>query len=73
MRCSFSIIITCRSRGGSPADADVAWGEQSSIASAIAELKKRGARRTRSRRSGLLSAEQHAALTARVRHGREPE
>ena len=44
------------------ADADVAWGGQSSIASAIAALKKRGARKVAT--IGPVSAEQHAALTA---------
>jgi Xaa-Pro aminopeptidase len=44
------------------ADADVAWGGQSSIASAIAELKKRGARKLAT--IGPVSAEQHAALNA---------
>jgi len=44
------------------ADADVAWGGQSSIASAIAELNKRGARKVAT--IGPVSAEQHAALTA---------
>ena len=55
------------------ADADVAWGGQSSIAEAIAELKKRGARADSVATIGPVSAEQHAALTRRVRHGREPE
>jgi Xaa-Pro aminopeptidase len=44
------------------ADADVAWGGQSSIASAIAALNKRGARKVAT--IGPVSAEQHAALTA---------
>src|SRR3954469_11984326 len=45
-------------------DADVAWGEQSSIGAAINELKKRGARTDRVATIGPLSAEQHAALSA---------
>src|ERR1044072_228033 len=46
------------------ADADVAWGGQSSIARAIAELRRRGARTEAVATIGPLSAEQHAALTA---------
>ena len=46
------------------ADADVAWGGQSAIASALAELKKRGARPNKVATLGPVSAEQHAALTA---------
>ncbi len=45
-------------------DADVAWGGQSSIANAIAELKRRGARADKVATIGPVSAEQHAALTA---------
>src|ERR1043165_1090014 len=48
------------------ADADVAWGGQSSIASAITELKERGARADSVATIGPVSAEQHAALTAAV-------
>lgn len=44
------------------ADAEVAWGEQSSIDKAIAELKRRGA--TRVATIGPVTAEQHAVLTA---------
>jgi Xaa-Pro dipeptidase len=46
------------------ADTDVAWGGQSSIASAIAALKKRGARSDRIATIGPVGAEQHGALTA---------
>jgi len=46
------------------ADADVAWGGQSAIASALAELTKRGARPNKVATLGPVSAEQHAALTA---------
>lgn len=46
------------------ADADVAWGEQSSIGCAIAALKQRGARADRVATVGPVSAEQHAVLTA---------
>jgi Xaa-Pro aminopeptidase len=45
-------------------EADVAWGGQSSIQSAIAELKRRGARADRVATIGPVSAEQHAALVA---------
>lgn len=45
-------------------DAEVAWGGQSSVASAIAELKRRGARADRVATIGPVSAEQHAALAA---------
>src|ERR1700752_2056396 len=45
-------------------DADVAWGDQSSIGAAIDELKKRGAQADRLATIGPLSAEQHAALSA---------
>jgi Xaa-Pro aminopeptidase len=44
------------------ADADVAWGGQSSIGEAIAELKRRGAKKVAT--IGPVTAEQHAALTA---------
>ena len=44
------------------ADAEVAWGGQSSIGEAIGELKRRGARKVAM--LGPVSAEQHAALTA---------
>ena len=43
-------------------DADVAWGGQSSIGEAIAELKRRGAKKVAT--IGPVTAEQHAALTA---------
>ena len=46
------------------AHADVAWGGQSSIAEAIAVLKKRGARTDSVATIGPVSAEQHAALSA---------
>src|ERR1043165_1620076 len=46
------------------AEVDVAWGGQSSIASAIIELKKRGARADKVATIGPVSAEQHAALDA---------
>src|SRR6201988_1658663 len=45
-------------------DADVAWGDQSSIGAAIDELKKRGAQADSLATIGPLSAEQHAALSA---------
>jgi Xaa-Pro dipeptidase len=45
--------------------ADVAWGGESSIAAAIEVLKKRGAREDRVATMGPVSAEQHAALSAR--------
>jgi Xaa-Pro dipeptidase len=45
-------------------DAEVAWGGQSSIRAAIAELKKRGARPDKIATIGPLTAEQHAALAA---------
>ena len=45
--------------------ADVAWGGESSIAAAIEVLAKRGAREHRVATIGPLSAEQHAALSAR--------
>lgn len=46
-------------------EADVAWGGESSIAAAIEVLAKRGARENRVATLGPLSAEQHAALSAR--------
>jgi Xaa-Pro aminopeptidase len=45
--------------------ADVAWGGESSIVSAIEALTKRGARENRVATLGPLSADQHAALAAR--------
>jgi Xaa-Pro aminopeptidase len=45
--------------------ADVAWGGESSIHAAIAVLAKRGARNGRVATLGPLSAEQHAALSAK--------
>jgi Xaa-Pro aminopeptidase len=45
--------------------ADVAWGGESSIAAAIEVLTKRGARDNRVATLGPLSADQHAALSAR--------
>jgi Xaa-Pro dipeptidase len=45
--------------------ADVAWGGESSIGAAIEVLPKRGARNDRVATLGPLSAEQHAALSAR--------
>lgn len=45
-------------------DAEVAWGGQSSIASAIAELKKRGALPGKVATIGPVTADQHAALAA---------
>src|SRR3954453_1166130 len=47
-----------------PPDADVSWGGQSSIAAAIKESKKRGARTDRVATIGPLNAEQRAALSA---------
>src|ERR1044072_2980001 len=44
--------------------ADVAWGGQSSIRTAIEGVKTRGARQDKVATIGLLSAEQHAALAA---------
>jgi Xaa-Pro aminopeptidase len=46
-------------------EAQVAWGGPSSIACAIAELKKRGAQDGKVATIGSLSAEQQAALTAK--------
>jgi Xaa-Pro dipeptidase len=46
-------------------DAHVAWGEQSSIRAAVAELEKRGARDGKVAVIGPLSADQHEALAAR--------
>jgi Xaa-Pro aminopeptidase len=45
--------------------ADVAWGGESSLAAAIDVLKKRGARENRVAILGPMSAEQHAALSAK--------
>jgi Xaa-Pro dipeptidase len=45
--------------------ADVAWGGESSIGAAIEMLANRGARNDRVATLGPLSAEQHAALSAR--------
>jgi Xaa-Pro dipeptidase len=45
-------------------DADVAWGGQSSIQSAIADLRRRGAQPDRVATIDPVSAEQHAALVA---------
>lgn len=45
--------------------ADVAWGGESSVGAAIEVLTKRGARENRVATLGPLSAEQHAALSAR--------
>jgi Xaa-Pro aminopeptidase len=45
--------------------ADVAWGGESSLAAAIKVLESRGAWQGRVATLGPLSAEQHAALTAR--------
>jgi Xaa-Pro aminopeptidase len=45
--------------------ADVAWGGESSIQSAIEALAKRGARQNRVATLGPLGAEQHAALSAK--------
>ena len=47
------------------ADADVAWGGESSIRAAIEVLIKRGARENRVATLGPVSAEQHAALSAK--------
>src|SRR3954470_13825030 len=46
-------------------DADVAWGGQSSIGAAIAELEKRGARPDKIAVIGPLNVDQHDALAAR--------
>jgi Xaa-Pro dipeptidase len=46
-------------------DADVAWGGESSIAAAIKVLEQHGAKRDRVATLGPVSAEQHAALTAK--------
>lgn len=45
--------------------ADVAWGGESSIAAAIQVLERRGARQNRVATVGPVSAEQHAALSAK--------
>jgi Xaa-Pro aminopeptidase len=45
--------------------ADVAWGGESSITEAIAVLERRGARQNRVATIGPVSADQHAALTAK--------
>ena len=45
--------------------ADVSWGGESSIAAAINALDRRGARRNRVATVGPVSAEQHAALSAK--------
>lgn len=45
--------------------ADVTWGGESSIAAAIKVLERRGARENRVATLGPLTAEQHAALSAR--------
>lgn len=45
--------------------ADVAWGGESSIAAAIEVLAKRGARENRVATLGPVTADQHAALSAR--------
>lgn len=45
--------------------ADVAWGGESSIAAAIKVLEQRGARADRVATLGPVSADQHAALSAR--------
>jgi Xaa-Pro aminopeptidase len=45
--------------------ADVAWGGESSIASAVAVLAKRGARSGRVAAIGPLSADQHAVIAAK--------
>lgn len=47
-------------------DAMVAWGGQSAIAAAVAELKKRGAQDGKVAAIGPLTAEQQAALTAKL-------
>ena len=46
--------------------ADVAWGGESSIAAAIEVLTKRGAKENRVATLGPLTADQHAALSARL-------
>src|SRR3954470_8742878 len=46
-------------------DAEVAWGGQSSIQSAVAELEKRGAADGKVAVIGPISADQHEVLTAR--------
>ena len=46
-------------------EADVAWGDESCIAAAIAILAERGARPNRVGTIGPLGAEQHAALSAK--------
>jgi Xaa-Pro aminopeptidase len=46
-------------------DADVAWGEQSSIGASITELEKRGARPDRIVVIGPLNVDQHDSLAAR--------
>ncbi len=48
--------------------ADVAWGGESSLGAAIKVLEQRGAWQGRVATLGPLSAEQHAALTARFGH-----
>jgi Xaa-Pro aminopeptidase len=45
--------------------ADIAWGGESSITEAIAVLERRGARQNRVATIGPVSADQHAALTAK--------
>jgi Xaa-Pro aminopeptidase len=45
--------------------ADVAWGGESSIAAAIGVLERRGARQDRVATMGPVTADQHAALTAK--------
>jgi len=47
------------------AEADVAWGGESSIGAVIAALEKRGARENRVGVIGAMNFAQHAALTAR--------
>jgi Xaa-Pro aminopeptidase len=47
------------------AEAEVAWGGESSIAAAIAVLERRGARTDRVGVMGVMNFEQHAALSAR--------
>jgi Xaa-Pro dipeptidase len=47
------------------AEADVAWGGESSIGAVIAALEKRGARENRVGVVGSMNFAQHAALTAR--------
>ncbi len=46
-------------------EADVAWGGESTIAAAIEELEKRGAKENRVAVIGPLTVDQHAALSAR--------